>query len=179
MNTAILIAATQSTPFMFWFVTGSYWNSAYAGRRLLHDSDGSMRDTLRALATLKRRSLLFTPAGLNIHDALTSRGCVYPTMPMSPLDLYSELQGLPVARLPGCFIEPDTSWMAVISWSPRFPRPEPDCLPNLGPRMLPGWTQSAYFSTSCLSGLISSVVLSSHSSARPRAGSHTWTTATT
>ena len=162
---------------MFWFVYSSHWHSAYAGGRMLHHSDGSLNETLSSLVILKRNDYQSILTGLTIHDVLTSRGCVYLTTSNTPLVLHR----LPVARLAGRDIDQDSSWTVVEAYESRYPvpQPKPDCFPTLGARILAGWTQSAFFASSCLSVLIISVALLSHWWARPRTGSHTWITVAT
>jgi hypothetical protein len=174
------MAATQSKPFMFWFAHSSCWDLAQIGRRMLHESAGSIRDTLLSLGILKRSDHQSSPTGLTMHDALASRGCVYLTIPKPPLrNFHPEFHRLPVVRLAGREIHQGGSWTVVESFpSGPVAWPEPDCFPTLGSPELPGWTQSAYFSSSC-SVLIDSAALSSQESDRPRTGSPTWPTADT
>jgi hypothetical protein len=163
---------------MSWFVHGFYWHSVYTASRMLQDSEGSVRGTLRSLGILKRNDYRSTPTGMTMHDALTSRGCVYLKRP-TEFQREIALHRLPVARLAGRDIDQNSGWTIVemaYEWRNSVPQPAPDCFPTLGADMRSGWTQSANFSSSCLSVLISSVALSSRWSARRRTGSHTWTT---
>ncbi|KAJ7500044.1 hypothetical protein FB451DRAFT_49506 [Mycena latifolia] len=131
-------------PFLDWFVFDCQ-DLPYGGPRRLQNSEWSMQELLRSLATLRRR-IGGNIIGMTIHELLTSRGLVYRSTAPDPLRGLKGLKQLPVAQLPEREITHPDSWRAVHSITYErgslVPEPWPDfaCFPTVALEAEPGWT---------------------------------------
>ncbi|KAJ7495541.1 hypothetical protein FB451DRAFT_1214305 [Mycena latifolia] len=130
-------------PFLDWFIEVPRWDFEYDGPKRLLDSQRSMRDMLRTVTSLRRRSHVSSWAfkHLTIYEVLTSRGRVYRSTVQPP---FRYLERRPLVQLSGRQITHPHSWevkwiithergsLGPVSWDPA-------CFATLG-QSEPGWT---------------------------------------